>query len=55
MSKVVVIEGPISGETFDFGGNTVFVGRSLKNDFQIKDDAISRKHLKIFRIGKILL
>ena len=51
MPRVVVIEGPMSGESFEFDSDTIFVGRSLRNDFQVKDAAISRKHLKIFRIG----
>jgi pSer/pThr/pTyr-binding forkhead associated (FHA) protein len=40
------------GQSFELKGETVFIGRSVKNDIQIKDSAISRKHLKIFRIDK---
>lgn len=52
MLKLHVIEGPRKGENFQFEGAVVFVGRSAKNDIQILDDSISRKHLKIFKIEK---
>ncbi len=52
MPQIIIIEGDMKGQTFDFGGETVFIGRSSKNDIQIQDGAISRKQLKIFRIGK---
>jgi hypothetical protein len=54
MPELHVIEGPMKGQTFSLEGETVFVGRSLKNDIDIKDGAISRKQLKIFRIGEKL-
>jgi pSer/pThr/pTyr-binding forkhead associated (FHA) protein len=52
MPKIILIEGTMKGRSFPFDDNTVFIGRSFKNDIQIHDEAISRKHLKIFRIGK---
>ncbi len=52
MPRLVVIKGPMLGRNFELKGETAFVGRSSKNDIQIKDSAISRKHLKVFRIGK---
>ena len=52
MPKLIVIEGKMKGQTFDFEGETIFIGRSSKNDIQVKDSTISRKQLKIFRIGK---
>ena len=54
MAKLVVIEGPMKGLSFGLGDRTVFIGRSSKNDIQIKDNAISRKQFKIFRIGNKL-
>lgn len=51
MPKLRVIEGSYQGQSFDLTGNTVFVGRSSRNDIQIKDAAISRKQIKIFLIG----
>jgi pSer/pThr/pTyr-binding forkhead associated (FHA) protein len=49
-----VIKGPMKGETFRFSNDTIFIGRSAKNDFQVKDGAISRKQVKIFNIGSKL-
>jgi pSer/pThr/pTyr-binding forkhead associated (FHA) protein len=51
MPKLRVMEGSYQGQSFDLTGNTVFVGRSSRNDIQIKDTAISRKQIKIFLIG----
>lgn len=52
MPELVIIEGVMKGHTFSFFDETVFIGRSSKNDVQIQDAGISRKQLKIFRIGK---
>ena len=52
MPKVIIIEGPIKGRIFDLSGASAFVGRSSRNDIKIEDGAMSRKHIKIFRIGK---
>jgi hypothetical protein len=41
----------MEGLNFELMGGTVFVGRSSKNDIQIKDSTISRKQFKIFTIG----
>lgn len=51
MPKIMLTEGAMKGRSFVFNENTVFIGRSFKSDIQINDNAISRKHLKIFRIG----
>jgi pSer/pThr/pTyr-binding forkhead associated (FHA) protein len=51
MPRLKVIEGPIKGQDFEFSGDTVFIGRSSKNDIQIHDPGISRKQIKIFLIG----
>jgi len=51
MPKLTVIKGPMEGLNFELMGGTVFVGRSSKNDIQIKDSTISRKQFKIFTIG----
>jgi pSer/pThr/pTyr-binding forkhead associated (FHA) protein len=51
MPKLKVIKGSYKGRVFDVSGNTVFIGRSSRNDIQIKDTAISRKQIKIFLIG----
>jgi pSer/pThr/pTyr-binding forkhead associated (FHA) protein len=52
MPKIILTDGAMKGRSFDFDHNTVFIGRSFKNDIQIGDNSISRKHLKVFRIGK---
>ncbi len=50
MAKILVLEGPTSGEQFDLDKEVVFVGRSAGNDIRIRDDAVSRRHLKIFSV-----
>lgn len=50
MAKILVLEGPMSGEQFDIDKEVVFVGRSTGNDIRIRDDAVSRRHLKIFSV-----
>ncbi len=55
MAKLHIIKGPLKGKTFDLEGETIFIGRSSKNDIQIKDSTISRKQIKIFKIGKKFL
>ena len=52
MPRLYVSEGPLKGQTFDFQKRTVFIGRSSRNDIQINDKMISRKHLKIFKTGE---
>ena len=52
MPRLYISEGPMKGQTFDYKKKTVFIGRSSRNDIQIKDKMISRKHLKIFKTGE---
>lgn len=54
MPKLVVIKGPLKDQVFDLGSKEViFCGRSPKmNDIAILEIAISRKHFKMFKIGK---
>jgi hypothetical protein len=42
----------MKGHAFDLKGNSAFVGRSSRNDIQVNDIMVSRKHLKIFRTAK---
>jgi hypothetical protein len=51
MAKLHIISGPMKGQDFDLQKETIFLGRSSKNDIRISDRALSRKQLKIFRIG----
>ena len=48
-TKICIIKGPAKGHKFDVGEKSMFIGRSSRNDIQIKDMKISRKHLKVFR------
>ncbi len=52
MPRLFISEGPMKDQTFDFRQQAVFIGRSSHNDIKINDTKISRKHLKIFKIGK---
>jgi len=51
MGKLHIISGPMKGRAFDLQKDTIFLGRSVKNDIRISDRTLSRKQLKIFRIG----
>src|SRR5512136_1660261 len=50
MARIQVLEGPLSGTEFELDKEVIFVGRSPANDFQILDEGVSRKHLKIFSV-----
>jgi sigma-B regulation protein RsbU (phosphoserine phosphatase) len=51
-AQALYFKGPMKDQTFDFKQKAVFIGRSSPNDIQINDIKISRKHLKIFKIGE---
>ena len=50
MVKLYFVEGPMKGQTLQLDGEVFFVGRSSNNDILIKDDTVSRRHLKIFKL-----
>lgn len=52
MPKLTVTKGPLKGQTFSFGGESIFVGRSAENDIHLKVGQVSRKHFKIYSDGK---
>lgn len=54
MPSLIVINGPLKDQVFDLGSKEIFFcGRSPKmNDIALLDISVSRKHFKIFRIGK---
>lgn len=54
MHKLTITAGPLKGQTFDLDTSPFFIGRSSKNNIQIKDTAVSRRQLKIFRAEKKL-
>ena len=49
MTKLYIMNGAMAGQSFDLKADTTSIGRAADNDLQIKDAAISRKHLKIMR------
>jgi len=51
-TKFCIVKGPAKGKEFDLKENTMFLGRSPRNDIQINDIQVSRKHLKIFKVGE---
>ena len=50
MAKIQVLEGPMKGAQFELEKEVIFVGRSPANDIKIRDDAVSRRHIKIFSV-----
>jgi len=50
MAKIQVLEGPMSGAQFELEKEVIFVGRSTGNDIKIRDEAVSRRHIKIFSV-----
>jgi pSer/pThr/pTyr-binding forkhead associated (FHA) protein len=50
MATIQVVEGPMKGARFDMDKEVLFVGRAAENDIKIQDDAVSRRHLKIFSV-----
>ena len=54
MHQLSIIQGPLKGHAFDLNADPFFIGRSSKNNLQIKDTEVSREQLKIFKIDKTL-
>jgi hypothetical protein len=55
LHKLTITAGPLKRQTFDLDTDPFFIGRSSKNNIQIKDTAVSRRQLKIFQVEKKLL
>jgi pSer/pThr/pTyr-binding forkhead associated (FHA) protein len=47
MTKLFILEGPGKGQSFELKEDTTFIGRGTDNDIQIKENSVSRKHIKI--------
>jgi hypothetical protein len=47
MTKLYIIEGSDKGRSFELKDGSIYIGRSPNNSIQMKDSAISRRHLKI--------
>jgi pSer/pThr/pTyr-binding forkhead associated (FHA) protein len=54
MHRLDITSGSLKGQSFDLKESPFFIGRSSKNHIQIKDIAVSRQQLKIFKIGEKL-
>ncbi len=52
--RLCIMAGPAKGKEFEFKENAMFFGRSPRNDIQINDIMVSRKHLKIFKVEETL-
>ncbi len=49
MAKLHILHGPDKGKAFELKDDITSIGRSSENDIQIKDNSVSRKHIKIIR------
>ena len=45
--RLNIIGGPMKGRSFEIKEDVTFIGRTNKNDIEINDKTISRKHIKI--------
>ena len=52
MSRLYILNGPDKGQSFEMHEGDNFIGRSSENDFMVKDNTVSRKHLKIIKREK---
>jgi len=50
MAKIQILEGPMERVQLEIDKEVIFVGRSNANDIKIRDETVSRKHLKIFSV-----
>ena len=56
MTRLHIIHGPEKGRSFELPEDAAFLGRSPENDIQIKDNSVSRRHLRIVnRDGRIFI
>ena len=51
MTKLHIVNGLNRGESHDIRRDIITVGRAPDNDIQLKDNFVSRQHLKIRRKG----
>jgi len=45
--RLVVRQGPVTGQVFELNQNEISIGRDIANDFVINDAEVSRKHAKL--------
>lgn len=51
MTKLYIIKGSQGDRSFDLKSTSTLVGRTSDNDIQIKNNSVSRKHMKISKKG----
>ena len=47
MARLFIMNGPEKGREYELRDDVTYIGRSPRNDIQIKDKSVSRRHLKI--------
>jgi len=52
VTKLYILNGPNMGESFELRDGYTYLGRSAKNDIQIEDKTVSRRHLRIAKSGR---
>jgi hypothetical protein len=50
LAKLHIMNGPSKGQVFDLVNDVYTIGRSPSSDIQVRDNTVSRNHLKIFRM-----
>jgi two-component system, NtrC family, sensor kinase len=51
MKRFSILNGPDTGRSFELKEGVNYLGRSHENDVQIKDQTVSRQHLRILKKG----
>ncbi|MGD2125902.1 MAG: FHA domain-containing protein [Desulfobacteraceae bacterium] len=51
MTKLYIVGGPETGQSFELREGETYLGRSRDNHIKLKDRSISRKHVRIIRRG----
>jgi 3',5'-cyclic-nucleotide phosphodiesterase len=51
MIKLYVVDGTEEIQAFDLRKEAIYIGRSSENEIQMKDEYVSRRHLKVFKKG----
>jgi pSer/pThr/pTyr-binding forkhead associated (FHA) protein len=49
--RLVVRQGPVTGQIFELTKNEVSIGRDISNDFVINDAEVSRRHARLVLEG----
>ena len=52
MSRLYILNGPDKGQSFEIIEGDNYIGRSSENNFMVKDNTVSRRHLKIIKRGE---